>query len=122
MVLCFPYSGAQRGELGGPAPGFLITLIEVSFNLRSPTLVTVGIALTDGKFGAYMQVHIQNDGPVTIELESPAPGAATSDPKQVSPESRVGSVSWEPVTSFDLDLFPGALLSLRWRNRLIVVT
>ncbi|XP_061174728.1 D-aminoacyl-tRNA deacylase 1-like [Saccostrea echinata] len=25
----------------------------------------------DGKFGAYMQVHIQNDGPVTIPLESP---------------------------------------------------
>ncbi|XP_065354414.1 D-aminoacyl-tRNA deacylase [Calliphora vicina] len=27
--------------------------------------------IKDGKFGAYMQVHIQNDGPVTIELESP---------------------------------------------------
>lgn len=26
---------------------------------------------TDGKFGAYMQVHIENDGPVTICLESP---------------------------------------------------
>lgn len=26
---------------------------------------------TDGKFGAYMQVHIENDGPVTINLESP---------------------------------------------------
>lgn len=26
---------------------------------------------TDGKFGAMMQVHIQNDGPVTIEIESP---------------------------------------------------
>ncbi|XP_047601819.1 D-aminoacyl-tRNA deacylase 1 isoform X3 [Lutra lutra] len=38
--------------------------------------------IKDGKFGAYMQVHIQNDGPVTIELESPALGAATSDPKQ----------------------------------------
>ncbi|XP_029330205.1 D-aminoacyl-tRNA deacylase 1 isoform X2 [Mus caroli] len=38
--------------------------------------------IRDGKFGAYMQVHIQNDGPVTIELESPAPGAASSDPKQ----------------------------------------
>lgn len=25
----------------------------------------------DGKFGAMMQVHIQNDGPVTIEIESP---------------------------------------------------
>ncbi|KAH8272314.1 hypothetical protein KR018_008372, partial [Drosophila ironensis] len=24
-----------------------------------------------GKFGAYMQVHIENDGPVTINLESP---------------------------------------------------
>ncbi|XP_043843967.1 D-aminoacyl-tRNA deacylase 1 [Dromiciops gliroides] len=38
--------------------------------------------IKDGKFGAYMQVHIQNDGPVTIELESPA--AAAADPKQLS--------------------------------------
>lgn len=28
--------------------------------------------IKDGKFGAMMQVHIQNDGPVTIPLESPA--------------------------------------------------
>ena len=28
--------------------------------------------VVDGKFGAYMQVNIQNDGPVTITLESPA--------------------------------------------------
>lgn len=27
--------------------------------------------ILDGKFGAMMQVHIQNDGPVTIEIESP---------------------------------------------------
>uniref|UniRef100_A0A1A9WPD4 D-aminoacyl-tRNA deacylase n=1 Tax=Glossina brevipalpis TaxID=37001 RepID=A0A1A9WPD4_9MUSC len=27
--------------------------------------------IKDGVFGAYMQVHIQNDGPVTVELESP---------------------------------------------------
>lgn len=52
--------------------------------MRPPSLIIVCIALSDGKFGTYMQVHIQNDGPVTIELESPAPGAATSDPKQVS--------------------------------------
>ncbi|XP_013139544.1 PREDICTED: D-tyrosyl-tRNA(Tyr) deacylase 1 [Papilio polytes] len=26
----------------------------------------------DGLFGAYMQVSIQNDGPVTLEIESPA--------------------------------------------------
>ncbi|TFK08729.1 NADPH oxidase 3 [Platysternon megacephalum] len=37
--------------------------------------------IKDGKFGAYMQVNIQNDGPVTIELESPA---ATMDPKQLT--------------------------------------
>ncbi|XP_039967857.1 D-aminoacyl-tRNA deacylase isoform X2 [Bactrocera tryoni] len=30
-----------------------------------------GAKVKDGKFGAYMQVHIQNDGPVTVELESP---------------------------------------------------
>uniref|UniRef100_T1GKS1 D-aminoacyl-tRNA deacylase n=1 Tax=Megaselia scalaris TaxID=36166 RepID=T1GKS1_MEGSC len=27
--------------------------------------------IKDGKFGAMMQVHIVNDGPVTLELESP---------------------------------------------------
>lgn len=27
--------------------------------------------IKDGVFGAMMQVHIQNDGPVTLELESP---------------------------------------------------
>ena len=27
--------------------------------------------LSDGQFGAYMQVNIQNDGPVTITLDSP---------------------------------------------------
>lgn len=30
-------------------------------------------SVSDGKFGAYMQVHIQNDGPVTISLETPPP-------------------------------------------------
>uniref|UniRef100_A0A182SM50 D-aminoacyl-tRNA deacylase n=1 Tax=Anopheles maculatus TaxID=74869 RepID=A0A182SM50_9DIPT len=28
--------------------------------------------IRDGRFGAMMQVHIQNDGPVTLEIESPA--------------------------------------------------
>ncbi|XP_052863122.1 D-aminoacyl-tRNA deacylase-like [Anopheles cruzii] len=27
--------------------------------------------IKDGVFGAMMQVHIQNDGPVTLEIESP---------------------------------------------------
>ncbi|XP_053567976.1 D-aminoacyl-tRNA deacylase 1 [Bombina bombina] len=37
--------------------------------------------IKDGKFGAYMQVHIQNDGPVTIELEPPA---SSTDPKHLT--------------------------------------
>lgn len=40
----------------------------------------VCLVFLDGKFGALMQVHIQNDGPVTIELISPSP---TTDPKLV---------------------------------------
>ena len=70
--------------LAGPAPRFPIELIAESLNLRSPPVVMAAIALTDGKFGAYMQVHIQNDGPVTMELESPAPGAVASDPEHLS--------------------------------------
>ena len=28
-------------------------------------------AIAGGEFGAYMQVHIQNDGPVTLQFETP---------------------------------------------------
>ncbi|XP_016931023.4 D-aminoacyl-tRNA deacylase isoform X1 [Drosophila suzukii] len=35
--------------------------------------------IKDGKFGAYMQVHIENDGPVTINLESPEEKQANED-------------------------------------------
>uniref|UniRef100_A0A8D0SZI7 D-aminoacyl-tRNA deacylase n=1 Tax=Sus scrofa TaxID=9823 RepID=A0A8D0SZI7_PIG len=66
------------------AEGFYNSFLEQLRKAYRPELIK------DGKFGAYMQVHIQNDGPVTIELESPAPGAATSDPKQVRPESEMG--------------------------------
>ncbi|XP_029367035.1 D-aminoacyl-tRNA deacylase 1 [Echeneis naucrates] len=41
--------------------------------------------IKDGKFGAYMQVHIQNDGPVTIELTSPA---GPTDPKQLTKQEK----------------------------------
>ncbi|XP_026315788.1 D-aminoacyl-tRNA deacylase [Hyposmocoma kahamanoa] len=36
--------------------------------------------IKDGEFGAYMQVSIQNDGPVTFEIESPL-NIATKEPK-----------------------------------------
>ncbi|XP_077907473.1 D-aminoacyl-tRNA deacylase 1 isoform X2 [Ictidomys tridecemlineatus] len=63
------------------AEGFYNNFLEQLRKNYRPELIK------DGKFGAYMQVHIQNDGPVTIELESPAPGAAISDPKQFSADT-----------------------------------
>ena len=49
-----------------------------------PTKTTaVYVFPSDGKFGAYMQVHIQNDGPVTISLETPPPKPVQQ--KQVNP-------------------------------------
>lgn len=36
----------------------------------------------DGRFGAAMQVHIQNDGPVTIEIESPRVASASSSQEE----------------------------------------
>lgn len=44
------------------------------------TDVSLCLLFSDGKFGALMQVHIQNDGPVTIELMSPS---GPPDPKLV---------------------------------------
>lgn len=37
--------------------------------------------IKDGKFGAMMQVHIVNDGPVTVELESPNKGENSNNKK-----------------------------------------
>uniref|UniRef100_A0A8I3VYA4 D-aminoacyl-tRNA deacylase n=1 Tax=Callithrix jacchus TaxID=9483 RepID=A0A8I3VYA4_CALJA len=65
------------------AEGFYNSFLEQLRKTYRPELIKAFSAMRKyGKFGAYMQVHIQNDGPVTIELESPAPGTATSDPKQ----------------------------------------
>lgn len=41
--------------------------------------------IKDGQFGEYMQVHIQNDGPVTIQLESPT---GPTDPRLLSKQEK----------------------------------
>ncbi|XP_030638559.1 D-aminoacyl-tRNA deacylase 1 [Chanos chanos] len=63
---------AMPAEMAQP---FYNSILEQMRNTYKPELIK------DGQFGAYMQVHIQNDGPVTIELESPS---APADPKQVA--------------------------------------
>lgn len=39
--------------------------------LARSMILLMSLLFSDGVFGAYMQVSIQNDGPVTIQLESP---------------------------------------------------
>ncbi|KAI4886633.1 hypothetical protein NFI96_012753 [Prochilodus magdalenae] len=63
---------AMPAELSQP---FYNNILEQMKSAYKPELIK------DGQFGAYMQVNIQNDGPVTIHLESPA---GPTDAKQLS--------------------------------------
>uniref|UniRef100_S4RP72 D-aminoacyl-tRNA deacylase n=1 Tax=Petromyzon marinus TaxID=7757 RepID=S4RP72_PETMA len=64
---------AMAGERAEP---FYRLFLERLRSAYRPELVKGG-----WEFGALMRVHIENDGPVTIQIESPLPCA---DPKQVN--------------------------------------
>ncbi|KAF7664707.1 hypothetical protein LDENG_00168800 [Lucifuga dentata] len=66
------FHSAMPAELAQP---FYDNMLENMRSTYKPELIK------NGKFGARMQVQIQNDGPVTIELNSPA---GPVDPKQMS--------------------------------------
>ncbi|CAI5678976.1 unnamed protein product [Oreochromis niloticus] len=70
------FHSAMPAELAQP---FYDSILE---NMRSTYKAEL---IKDGKFGARMQVHIQNDGPVTIELTSPT---GPTDPKQLSKQEK----------------------------------
>ncbi|KAM6939909.1 D-aminoacyl-tRNA deacylase 1 [Xenentodon cancila] len=70
------FHSAMPAELAQP---FYNRILEDMRSAYKPELVK------DGKFGAYMQVHLQNDGPVTVELTSPA---GPTDPKQLSKQEK----------------------------------
>lgn len=61
------------------AQPFYNTILDGMRRCYKPELIK------DGRFGASMQVHIQNDGPVTIELTSPT---GPIDPKQLSKQEK----------------------------------
>ncbi|XP_052513190.1 D-aminoacyl-tRNA deacylase 1-like [Budorcas taxicolor] len=62
----------------GQAEAFYKGFLEPLCKVARPELIK------NGKFSAYLQVHIQNDGPVAVEPESPAPGAVASDSEHLS--------------------------------------
>ncbi|XP_047435300.1 D-aminoacyl-tRNA deacylase 1 [Mugil cephalus] len=70
------FHSAMPAELAQP---FYDSILESMRSTYKPEHIK------DGKFGAYMQVHIQNDGPVTIELTSPT---GPLDPKQLSKQEK----------------------------------
>lgn len=58
------FSAAMKGDDANQLYSLFLDQLRQSYDVSK---------IKDGKFGAYMQVHIENDGPVTIELESPLP-------------------------------------------------
>lgn len=70
------FHSAMPAELAQP---FYSSILENMRSSYKPELIK------DGQFGARMQVHIQNDGPVTIELTSPS---GPTDPKQLSKQEK----------------------------------
>ncbi|KAH8313816.1 hypothetical protein KR067_012294 [Drosophila pandora] len=56
------FSAAMKGEEAQQLYNHFLERLGKSYDASK---------IKDGKFGAYMQVHIENDGPVTINLESP---------------------------------------------------
>ncbi|XP_053966836.1 D-aminoacyl-tRNA deacylase [Anastrepha ludens] len=80
-------------RLKGNKPDFHLAMQgDTAQNLYNNFLKRLGNDYTaakikDGKFGAYMQVHIQNDGPVTVELESPVEVVQAKKPSQTKLEN-----------------------------------
>ncbi|XP_019905014.1 D-aminoacyl-tRNA deacylase 1 [Esox lucius] len=71
------FHAAMSAELAQP---FYNNILEHMRTTYKPEMIK------DGQFGAYMQIHIQNDGPVTIELVSPS---APTDPRQLSKQEKL---------------------------------
>ena len=68
----------------------LVTSLRAQHQKKGAT----GPTVAEGVFGADMQVHLVNDGPVTIVLDSPEPPApSTALPSPTSPESNLSSAS-----------------------------
>lgn len=66
------YADASKGRRPSFTDAAPPDVAESLIDYFSDALRNLGVHVETGRFGAYMQVHIQNDGPVTIPLEYPA--------------------------------------------------
>ena len=70
------YGDTRRGRRPGFTAAAPPESAEPLYEAFADAVEQKGINVKRGWFGAHMQVDIQNDGPVTLLLESPARGAS----------------------------------------------
>lgn len=70
------YADASKGRRPSFIDAALPDVAEPLVRRFADRLAAVGIPTQTGVFGAHMLVEIDNDGPVTILLERPSPGAS----------------------------------------------
>ncbi len=70
------YGDARRGRRPDFTAAARPEIAEPLFEAYCAALAAAGVTVARGVFGAHMEVELVNDGPVTVMLESPAPGAA----------------------------------------------
>jgi len=63
---------------------------ETSIKMRAVIQRVSSSSVTDGEFGAMMQVNIENDGPVTINIDSPIKKDKFDSPKKDAVEATQG--------------------------------
>ena len=65
------YGDTRKGRRPGFTDAAPQEEAEATYERFVETLRELGLSVETGVFGAHMQVHIQNDGPVTLLVESP---------------------------------------------------
>lgn len=65
------YGDTRKGRRPGFTDAAPPEVAEPTYERFVETLRGMGLSVETGVFGAHMQVHIENDGPVTLLVESP---------------------------------------------------
>ncbi len=71
------YGDVRRGRRPGFEAAARPEVAEPLFEAFCAALAAEGVPVERGVFRAHMEVELVNDGPVTLMLETPAPGSAT---------------------------------------------
>ncbi|XP_014258393.2 D-aminoacyl-tRNA deacylase [Cimex lectularius] len=84
VTLCHSFKGNKvdfhHAMAPGPSRAFYAELVEALRSRHDPDLVK------EGAFGEHLVIELQNDGPVTITLESPGGGVCSETEEQTVPD------------------------------------